>query len=58
MHLYEEYGLNFVERLCGMFGFAIWDRNRERLVLARDRVGNQIGLTPNSIPIKGQNSMQ
>jgi asparagine synthase (glutamine-hydrolysing) len=39
VHLYEEYGLRFAERLRGMFAIAIWDRPRRRLVLARDRFG-------------------
>ena len=34
IHLYEEYGLDFVEHLRGMFALAIWDSRRQRLVLA------------------------
>jgi asparagine synthase (glutamine-hydrolysing) len=53
LHLYEEFGLDCVAMLRGMFGFAIWDSQARRLVLARDRVGkkplyyavNQDGLT-------------
>lgn len=41
VHAYEEYGLDCIQRLHGMFGLAIWDQPRKRLVLARDRVGKK-----------------
>ena len=36
---YEQYGLDFVHHLRGMFALAIWDSRSERLILARDRFG-------------------
>ena len=39
VHGYEQWGDGFVERLNGMFAFAIWDRQKRTLLLARDRMG-------------------
>jgi asparagine synthase (glutamine-hydrolysing) len=39
VHLYEEEGPEFVDRLRGMFALALWDTRARRLVLARDRFG-------------------
>lgn len=40
-HLYEELGSGFVDRLDGMFAFAVWDEPRRRLILGRDRCGEK-----------------
>lgn len=41
LHLYELYGVDCVKWLRGMFAFAIWDRKKRSLFLARDRVGKK-----------------
>src|SRR5437870_11141592 len=41
VHAYEEYGDECVRHLRGMFTFAIWDRNRQHLLAARDRFGKK-----------------
>lgn len=41
LHLYEEYGVDCVQHLRGMYAFALWDRVRQRLLLVRDRMGEK-----------------
>ena len=40
-HAYEQWGAEAIERLDGMFAFALWDGRRQRLLLARDRMGEK-----------------
>jgi asparagine synthase (glutamine-hydrolysing) len=39
LHLFEEKGMGCLDDFRGMFAFALWDQNRSRLLLARDRIG-------------------
>lgn len=39
LHLYEDLGIGFLDRINGQFAIAIWDRKAEKLILARDRTG-------------------
>jgi len=41
VHLYEEYGKKCVDRLRGMFAFALWDQRNRTLLLGRDRMGKK-----------------
>jgi len=39
LYAYQHYGLDFVHKLLGMFAIAIWDEDKQRLVVVRDRIG-------------------
>lgn len=41
LHLYQEFGEACIDKLRGMFAFAIWETKYHRLFLARDRIGNK-----------------
>lgn len=41
IHLYEQEGIRFLNRLRGMFALALWDKKKEELILARDRIGKK-----------------
>jgi len=41
VHAYEEYGLSFLDRLRGMYAFALWDARKRKLILARDPIGKK-----------------
>ena len=41
VHLYEEFNINFIKYLQGMFALALWDQNSKTLILARDRIGKK-----------------
>ena len=56
VHAWEEWGEDCVKRFRGMFGFAIWDRNKQSLFLARDRLGKKpfyYSLLPNGLFVFG-----
>lgn len=41
IHAYEQYGLEFIKKLRGMFAFALYDKKNHRLILARDPIGKK-----------------
>jgi asparagine synthase (glutamine-hydrolysing) len=41
IHAYEEYGIDFIKKLRGMFAFALYDSEKKKLILARDPIGKK-----------------
>ena len=41
IHLYRKYGTDFLKHLNGMFAIALWDKDQEQLIIARDRMGEK-----------------
>ncbi len=41
VHAYEEWGIDAIKKFRGMFAFALWDKNKKQMVIARDRVGKK-----------------
>lgn len=41
VHLYQEFGIDFVKKISGMFAIAIWDSREQSLILIRDRMGKK-----------------
>ena len=44
IYAYLEYGDNFIKHLRGMFAFALLDKSKEKIILARDRIGEKATL--------------